>query len=78
MTEIRFTRDYRGKLTQEFFFEAGTTASFSSGAALQIIAEGAAELVEPEQTEEPQEETPEETPEAGTAKPTRKRRTKSK
>ena len=74
MTEIRFTRDYRGKLTQEFFFEAGTTASFSSGAALQIIAEGAAELVEPEQTEEPQEETPE----TETAKPTRKRRTKSK
>lgn len=74
MTEIRFTRDYRGKLTQEFFFEAGTTASFGSGVASQIIAEGAAELVEPEQTEEPQEETPE----TETAKPTRKRRTKSK
>lgn len=46
MTEIRFTRDYRGKLTQELFYEAGTVAKFDHGAASQIVAEGAAELIE--------------------------------
>lgn len=46
MTEIRFLRDYRGKLTQEYFYEAGSTGQFDPAVASQIIAEGAAELVE--------------------------------
>lgn len=45
MTEIRFTRDYRGKLTQELFYEADTVAEFGDSIALQIVAEGAAEIV---------------------------------
>lgn len=46
MTEIRFTRDYRGKLTQELFYEAGTVMSLDDRTASQIVAEDAAEFVE--------------------------------
>lgn len=49
-TEIRFTRDYRGKLTQERFFVAGSTVSLSRGTAAQIVAEDAAEYVEQPET----------------------------
>ncbi len=53
MTEIRFTRDYRGKLTQEQYYVAGTVVSLDDSAATQIVAEDAAELVV---TEEPKPE----------------------
>ena len=69
MTEIRFLADFRGKLTKEIFYTAGTVASIESGAAVQIVELGFAELVEAEQEEQPIEEVPE-------AKPARKRTTK--
>jgi|JI10StandDraft_1071094.scaffolds.fasta_scaffold80144_4 hypothetical protein len=61
---IQFSRDYRGKLTQEIFYTAGTIADLDSGCAMQIIAEGAAVAVE-QPTEQPAEDAP---------KPKRKRK----
>lgn len=43
---IRFTRGYRGRLTDETFYEAGEVAALEAGAA--IVEEGAAEIAEPE------------------------------
>lgn len=61
---IEFSRDYRGKLTREIFYEAGTVIEFDDGAASNIIAEGAAIAVE-QPTEQPAEDAP---------KPKRKRK----
>jgi hypothetical protein len=69
MTEIRFLADFRGKLTKENFYTAGTVASFDHGVAVQIVELGFAELVEVEQEEQPIEEVQVE-------KPARKRTTK--
>lgn len=66
MNEVRFTRDYRGKLTKEVFYLCGDVVSFESDIAAQIVAEHAAEYVKTE--ESPAEETP---------RPKRKRRTRS-
>jgi hypothetical protein len=55
---IQFSRDYRGKLTREIFYEAGTIIEFDNGAASNIIAEGAAIAVEPPSGEQPVEEAP--------------------
>ena len=55
---IQFSRDYRGKLTREIFYEAGTIIEFDDGAAANIVAEGAAVVVEPLTEEQPVEEAP--------------------
>lgn len=55
---IKFSRDYRGKLTREIFYEAGTIIEFDDGAASNIIAEGAAVVVELPTEEQPVEEAP--------------------
>lgn len=56
MTEVRFTRDYRGKLTREAFYPAGNVAAFADDIASQIVAEQAAEYVPTE--EQPVEDAP--------------------
>jgi hypothetical protein len=52
MTEVKFLADFRGKLTKENFYTAGTVASFETGVAVQIVELGFAELVEVEQEKE--------------------------
>lgn len=71
MTEIRFTRDYRGKLTQEIFYVAGSVVSFDHRTATQIVAEDAAEIVEKEPAKKPQPKV-EPKPEPKTSKTTTK------
>lgn len=55
---IKFSRDYRGKLTREIFYTAGTEVDFDSDVAVQIIAEFAAIAVEQPTEETPAEEAP--------------------
>ncbi len=55
---IQFSRDYRGKLTNEHFYTAGTEVDIDDGLAVQIVAEGAAVAVEPLTEEQPVEEAP--------------------
>jgi hypothetical protein len=55
---IQFSRGYRGKLTREIFYEAGTIIEFDDGAAANIVAEGAAIVVEPPTEEPPVEDAP--------------------
>lgn len=55
---IQFSRDYRGKLTREIFYQAGTIIDFDDGLAIGIIADGAAVAVEPPTEEQPAEEVP--------------------
>ncbi len=64
MTEVKFTRDYRGKLTREVFYPAGDVVAFEDDIASQIVAEQAAEYVPPTE-EQPVEDAP---------KPKRKRK----
>ena len=45
-TEIRFRRDYRGVLTDETFYEAGTVVALPLEAADAIVGEGAAEFTD--------------------------------
>ena len=47
---VRFLRDYRGRLTGERFYLAGQVADIDDGAAQAIIEEGAA-VAEPGQAE---------------------------
>lgn len=54
---IRFSRDYRGKLTKEFFYEAGSEVEFDDETATKIIGEFAAVTVEPTE-EQPVENAP--------------------
>lgn len=61
---IRFSRDYRGKLTKEIFYEAGSEVEFDDETAMQIVSEFAAVVVE-QPTKEPAEDAP---------KPKRKRK----
>lgn len=56
MTEVRFTRDYRGKLTREVFYSAGDVVGFDDDIASRIVAEQAAEYAPTE--EQPAAETP--------------------
>lgn len=56
MTEVRFTRDYRGKLTREVFYSAGDVVGFDDDIASRIVAEQAAEYTPTE--EQPVEEAP--------------------
>lgn len=54
--KVRFLVDFRGKLTNEVYYLAGSTVEFSSGVAGQLVAEGRAVYVETEEvTEEPAE-----------------------
>jgi len=55
---IRFTRDYRGKLTNENFHVAGTEIDIDDGLAAGIIAEGAAVAVELPTEDTPAENAP--------------------
>lgn len=55
---IQFSRDYRGKLTNEHFYTAGTEVDIDDGLAVQIVAEGVAVVVEPLTEEQPVEEAP--------------------
>lgn len=62
---IKFSRDYRGKLTNELFYVAGTEVDIDDGAAMQIVAQGAAVVVGQPTEEQPVEDAP---------KPTRRKR----
>lgn len=55
---IQFSRDYRGKLTREIFYQAGTIIDFDDGPASSIVAEGAAVVVELPTEEQPVEDAP--------------------
>jgi hypothetical protein len=55
---IQFSRDYRGKLTNENYYTAGTIVDLDDGPAANIVAEGAAIVVEPLTEEQPVEEAP--------------------
>lgn len=55
---IQFSRDYRGKLTNEHFYTAGTEVNIDDGLAVQIVAEGAAVVVELPTEEQPVEDAP--------------------
>ena len=58
MAKVQFLVDFRGKLTNEIYYLAGSTVEFDSGVAGQLVSEGWAVAVEPEETE------PTEVPEA--------------
>ena len=55
---IQFSRDYRGKLTKEIFYEAGSEVEFDDETATKIISEFAAVAVEPPTEEQPVEDAP--------------------
>lgn len=55
---IKFSRDYRGKLTKELFYLADTIIDIDDGAAEAIIAEGAAVAVDTPTEDEPADEAP--------------------
>ena len=40
MRRVRFKTDYRGKLTQEVFYRAGSEAEFSDPVAAELVARG--------------------------------------
>lgn len=46
MTKVRFLQDYRGHLSGENFYPAGSLAEFAEAAALALAAAGRAEIVE--------------------------------
>ncbi len=47
MTDVKFLQDYRGVLTGERYFTAGTTASFPADVARQLVDAGRVEYVVP-------------------------------
>lgn len=47
--KVRFLVDFRGKLTNEVYYLAGSTVEFSSGVAGQLVSEGRAVYVETEE-----------------------------
>lgn len=53
--KVKFLGDFRGKLTNENYYLAGSTVEFSDGVASQLVAEGRAAYVVEEVTEEPTE-----------------------
>lgn len=55
---IQFSRDYRGKLTKEIFYTAGTQVDLEDWQSVGIVAEGAAVVVESPTEEQPAAETP--------------------
>lgn len=55
---IQFSRDYRGKLTKEIFYTAGAIIDFEDGPAANLIAEGAAVVVELPTEDQPVEDAP--------------------
>lgn len=55
---IKFSRDYRGKLTNEHFYTAGTEVNIDDGLAVQIVAESAAVVVELPTEDQPVEDAP--------------------
>ena len=65
---VRFLVDYRGVLTGEIFYEAGTEVDIESNSAMRLIADKRAEMVE--QEPEPVKPAP--------AKPRRARKPKAK
>lgn len=50
MTQVKFLVDYRGKLTEEQFYQAGAIADFDAAIAARLVEDERAELVEPEPT----------------------------
>ena len=44
---VQFLVDYRGKLTKEDYYTAGTVAEFDAGIAMVLISEGRAAAVPP-------------------------------
>jgi hypothetical protein len=67
MTEVRFTRDYRGKLTREVFYSTGDVVGFDDDIASRIVAEQAAEYA-PAEEQPAVEDAPK--PKRGRKKPT--------
>lgn len=56
VAKVTFLVDFRGKLTNENYYLAGSTVEFDSGVASQLVSEGRAAYVEAEEvTEEPTE-----------------------
>ena len=49
MTTVQFTQDYRGHLTNENYYTAGTVASFAEGPAAALVEAGRAVVVLPPQ-----------------------------
>jgi hypothetical protein len=47
MTKVKFLADFRGRLTQERFFEAGVAAEFDNETADALVNEKRAEYVKP-------------------------------
>lgn len=45
MTEVKFIQDYRGVLTDETFYKAGTVAQLPEQKAIALVAAGRAEYV---------------------------------
>jgi hypothetical protein len=50
VTTVQFTQDYRGHLTNENYYTAGTVAFFAEGAAAALVEAGRAVVVLPPQT----------------------------
>lgn len=48
MMTVKFLVDYRGKLTNEQYYLAGTVAEFDKETAAALVEAGRAELVEPD------------------------------
>lgn len=65
---IQFSRDYRGKLTKEVFYEAGSEVEFDDETATKIIGESAAVAVELPTEDQPVEDAPK--PKRGRARKT--------
>lgn len=51
--DVRFLRDYRGKLTGETYYLAGQIVSLPNGEAAQLIAQGVCEPVAQESAPKP-------------------------
>ncbi len=49
MVKVRFIQDFRGKLTSEAFYLAGTVAEFDAATAQTLLDEQRAELAEVEE-----------------------------
>ena len=74
MTKVKFLVDFRGKLTREIFYLAGSVAEFDSDTAGRLLAEGWAVAVEPEKTEPTEVTEPTDEPEVLAGPAVNKRR----
>lgn len=54
MAKVKFTQDYRGHLTDENYYTAGTVASFAEGPAAALVEAGRAVAVGPVAAQETQ------------------------